>query len=385
MALLSPVVPVHKPRHLSSFLIATALGIALLYYGRLFFITMLVSVMLAFILDPVVKVFMRLKLPRSLASFFVCSIALLLLYLIGLGLYTQISGLIDDLPSYSKRINELIDNASLRLEQMEKSTYELMVPKRIRDREAQTPQTVEQQSRTTRKKRTAEPPMPPPVQEVRIRQERPPLLQTAIDSLRSFYEPLLMASFVPFLVYFMLSWSDHLRRAFLQLFTGPDRQVAGKTWEGIAAMARAYVVGNFILGLFLAVVSSMLFYAVKLPYWVLVGPVSGFLSLIPYVGLPLSIIPPVMAALPVYDSLTEYLVIAMAVSFLHLLALNLLYPKLVGARVHLNPLVVTVALMFWATLWGGIGLILAIPITAGVKAVLDNIADLQPYGKLLGD
>ena len=227
--------------------------------------------------------------------------------------------------------------------------------------------------------------MPPPVQEVRIRQDRPTLLQTAIDSLRSFYDVLLMASFVPFLVYFMLSWSDHLRRAFLQLFTGADRQVAGKTWEGIAAMARAYVVGNFLLGLLLSVISSVFFYFMKLPYWVLVGPTSGFLSLIPYVGLPLAVAPPVLAALPVYNSLTEYVVLATTVAFLHLLALNLLYPKMVGARVHLNPLVVTIALMFWATIWGGIGLILAIPITAGIKAVCDNVGSLQPYGKLLGD
>ena len=37
------------------------------------------------------------------------------------------------------------------------------------------------------------------------------------------------------------------------------------------------------------------------------------------------------------------------------------------------------------TLWGGIGLLLAIPITAGIKAVFDNVASLQGYGKLLGD
>jgi predicted PurR-regulated permease PerM len=72
-------------------------------------------------------------------------------------------------------------------------------------------------------------------------------------------------------------------------------------------------------------------------------------------------------------------------AFLHLIAMNLLYPKVVGSRVHLNPLVVTIALMFWGTLWGGIGLLLAIPITAAVKAVCDNVSSLQGYGKLLGD
>lgn len=384
MALLNPVAPVQRPRNFSSFLIALSVGIALLYFGRVFFVTMLVSVVLAFILEPAVRAFMRIRLPRGLASFFVCAIALLLLYLMGLGLYTQISGLVEDLPSYSQRINELVDSASARLEQMERSTYDLLVPKRLRDRETQIQQPVEQ-SRASRKRRPAEPPMPPPVQEVRIRQERPTLLQTAYESIRSFYEVLLMASFVPFLVYFMLSWSDHLRRAYLQLFSGPDRQVAAKTWEGIASMARAYVVGNFILGLSLSVVSAAFFYFMKLPYWILVGPASGFLSLIPYIGLPLAVAPPVLAALPVYNSVTEYVVLAATVAFLHLLALNLLYPKVVGARVHLNPLVVTIALMFWATLWGGIGLIVAIPITAGIKAVFDNVTHLQPYGKLLGD
>jgi predicted PurR-regulated permease PerM len=96
-------------------------------------------------------------------------------------------------------------------------------------------------------------------------------------------------------------------------------------------------------------------------------------------------IPPFLAALPTFDRLTAYLVIATVVGLFHLLALNLLYPKLVGSRVHLNPLAVTVALMFWGSLWGAIGLVFAIPITAGVKAVFDNVTSLQPYGKLIGD
>jgi predicted PurR-regulated permease PerM len=199
------------------------------------------------------------------------------------------------------------------------------------------------------------------------------------------YSTLLMASFVPFLVYFMLSWRDHLRRAYLHLFQGEERTMAAKAWEGIAKMARAYVVGNFILGLFLAAVSSLFFWFFRLPYPLLIGPVSGFLSLVPYIGLPLSILPPLVAALAIYKALTMYLIIGTSVAFLHLLALNLLYPKLVGSRVHLNPLVVTVALMFWGTLWGGIGLVLAIPVTAGIKAVCDNVSGLEPYGQLLGD
>ncbi|MDZ4802263.1 MAG: AI-2E family transporter, partial [Bryobacteraceae bacterium] len=151
------------------------------------------------------------------------------------------------------------------------------------------------------------------------------------------------------------------------------------------SMARAYVVGNVILGIVISVVSCVVFFSWHLPYWLLVGILSGFLSLIPYVGLPLAMIPAVVAALLTYDALTPYFVICLEVGIIHLLALNLLYPAVVGARVHLNPLVVTIALMFWGTIWGGLGLVLAIPMTAAVKAYLDNTDSMQEYGRLLGD
>ena len=95
--------------------------------------------------------------------------------------------------------------------------------------------------------------------------------------------------------------------------------------------------------------------------------------------------PPLVAALPVTREPTLFLFLMISVAVLHLLALNLLYPKFVGARVHLNPLVVTIGLMFWGMLWGGIGLLLAIPLTAGAKAVCDNVQSMKPYGRLLGD
>jgi predicted PurR-regulated permease PerM len=205
------------------------------------------------------------------------------------------------------------------------------------------------------------------------------------SQLGSVYDILLMASFVPFLVYFMLSWRDHVYRAFLQLFEGQARLVAGNSIENVSVMVRAFVVGNFALGLLLAGLSSLLFWLCGLPYPFLVGPLSGFLSLIPYIGLPLAVLPPLLSALPIFNSMAPYLLIGSAVAVLHLIALNLLYPKIVGARVHLNPLVVTVALMVWGTLWGAVGLVFAIPLTAAIKAVCDNVVSLQPYGRLLGD
>jgi predicted PurR-regulated permease PerM len=100
--------------------------------------------------------------------------------------------------------------------------------------------------------------------------------------------------------------------------------------------------------------------------------------------MPLALIPPLFAALGV-NQFSTYILVIVTVAMLHLIALNLLYPKIVGSRVHLNPLVVTFSLMLWGFIWDAPGLLLAIPLTAGLKAVCDNVKGLRPIGKFLGD
>jgi predicted PurR-regulated permease PerM len=316
------------------------------------------------------------------------------LYLAGLGAWSQAVGFLEALPTYTQRVTNLVDSATVRIEEVEKAVRDLLVPQRIRDAEVAAQKAREEaeaarKAAAKRRRPVVEAPLPlpeePAIQEVRIRPEKSALVNAVFNYVRGFYDVLLMASFVPFLVYFFLSWRDHFRRSLMNLVEGEKRDMIQRAWEGIANVARAYVVGNFLLGVMLSVVSALFFWMVNIPYWQVMGPVSGFLSLIPYLGLPLAILPPVVAALPVYTGWTAYLIIGAVVSLLHMIALNLLYPKLVGGRVHLNPLVVTVALMLWYLLWGGAGLVLAIPITAGMKAVFDSIPSWRGYGRLLGE
>ncbi len=364
-------------------ILAAAGGVALLYYGRVFFITVIIAFMIAFLLEPAVRLFMKIRMPRGLASFLVCALWLGCLYFAGLALYTEGIGMAEDLPAYGARINELVDSAAVRVGGFEQNVYRTLVPRRFQDQDA-VPQTPPESPGARGKRKPADPPLIPPIQEVRVRQEPTAMISYIYDYLSSFYSVLLMASFIPFLVYFILSWGDHLRSRLLFTLEGEPRYTVAKALDGVGDMVRAYVVGNFVLGVLLSVASAILFASVGLPYWPVVGPLSGFLSLVPYIGMPLALIPPVIAALPKGDT-TLYLFLLVSVGLLHLFALNLLYPKFVGSRVHLNPLAVTLALMLWGMLWGGIGLILAIPITAGIKAICDNVSSLKPYGRLLGD
>ncbi len=369
--------------HVGVGILAAAAAVALLYYGRVFFITILIAAIIAFLLEPLVEVFLKVRFPRGLASFVACSISLMFIYFVALGLYTEGAAMVQDLPAYSERINEVVDGAAARVEHFQEDVYRTLIPRRFQEgtEVPPTPPPEPAAKRNSKKK----PDEPPPIQEVRVRPEPTPLLNYLYDYFRSFYNVLLMASFVPFLVYFILSWRDHLRGRLLAMVEGDARYTVAKAMDGVAEMVRAYVIGNFLLGLVLSVASALLFAAVKLPYWIVVAPMSGFLSLAPYIGMPLALVPPLIAALPLRTDAALYLYLTASVAVLHLLALNLLYPKFVGSRVHLNPLAVTIALMFWGMLWGGIGLLLAIPLTAAIKAIFDNVGSLQHYGRLLGD
>jgi predicted PurR-regulated permease PerM len=360
-------------RNIAGPLIALGVAIAILYFGRVLFITSLVAVMLAFILEPFVTLLVRIRFPRSLASFVVCAAALSILYLMGLGAYSQLSGLAEELPKYSQRIGELVENVSQKVEGLEQRSYQLVMPAPKQPPPAPTPDQSRKKRRTAD---TAAPAIPGAI---------PPIKQFISVRLGSFYQIMLMVSFVPFLVYFMLSWHDHIHRSFLQFFQGEDRAAAARSLQGIADMVRAFVVGNSVLGLLLAAASSLAFWMVHLPYALLVGPLSGFLSLVPYVGLPLAALPPLFVALTAYETISGYLLVVAIVTVFHLLALNLLYPKFVGSRVHLNPLAVTFSLMIWGFLWDAPGLLLAIPMTAAFKAVCDNVKGLRQIGKFLGD
>ncbi len=375
---------------LSRALIAMAALIALLYFGRDFFVTLIISAMFAFILDPVVLLVMKTRAPRGVATAIVIGIALAAVYVLGLMAWSQVATIQRDLPTYSSRVNEIIAATNNRINDVEQKTLEVVVPRNLMQHEEQIQQKpIEAQKARRRRSGATQPPMPanvpPPIQEVRIHSDPRPVIGTLYGYLSGYIHVLILASFVPFLTYFMLSWRDHINRRFLLLFAGESRYIVGRSWSHIGESTRAFVLGNFLLWVFLSVVSALTFFLLGLPYWPLIGLLSALLSLVPYIGLALSVLPPIMAALAIPNKFKIVLYAALITAALHLISMNLLYAKIVGRRVRLNPLVVTIAMVFWGLLWGGVGLVLAIPITAGIKAVCDNVESLEAFGRLLSD
>ena len=161
------------------------------------------------------------------------------------------AALYEDLPAYGQRIGDIVDGVRLKIQDVEDAPTAWCFPagsgSRTRSGKAPSRQPPNRQERPKPRR----PPMPavrhPP--KCGFTKSARPSAISLFRQLSSFYQILLMASFVPFLVYFMLSWRDHFNRSFLQFFHGEDRLVAARSLEGVAEMVRAFVVGNFLLGL----------------------------------------------------------------------------------------------------------------------------------------
>ncbi len=334
-------------------ILATAAVLSLLYVAKLILIVILTSVLLAFVLAPVADGLTNFRVPRALGS--VIAVALLVAS-IGTVSYLSYARAVEfmmQLPEYKTRIKHIVDEIRRQAEQFEKTTETVL------------------------------PPEPEDKNSVTLRQ-RNSLRDYLSQNMGSVSETVLAVTFVPFLVYFMLSWQDHVRAASVMLFRMENRNTAYVTLGLIAAMIRSFIVGNFVIGLFLSAASMAAFGLMGLPYFYFLGVLSGFLSLIPYLGVLLAILPPVIVGLGYLTTATFLLTCGIVIG-LHLFAMNVLYPTVLGKRLQLNPLAVTISLLFWGWLWGAMGLILAVPLTGALKIICDNIARLRPYGAWMGE
>jgi predicted PurR-regulated permease PerM len=315
-------------------------------------VTLCVSILLAFMLAPPTDMLERAKLPRSLAAFVTVAFASAVLYGITYFSYDRAMKFLEELPQHASKYRQTILRVRQQAETLQK-TGESVLPKTAEEKEA-----------------------------IRVIPQTD-AFEVLFRKVGSAAEFVFLFSFVPFLVFFMLTWQAHVQTATVLLFQAENHKRTHRTLRLIGKMVRSFLMGSLLIGLLVGAVSTLVFAILGLPYFYFTGVMSGFLSLVPYLGIVLAPLPPLVAGADVIGFMDAVLILT-AVIVLHVVAVNVLYPKVLGNRMNLNPLVLTVALLFWGWLWGGVGLLLAIPITAAIKITFDHIPSLRPYGNWMG-
>lgn len=335
-------------------IIAATVILAICYVAKLILITLLVSILFAFVLEPAVNLLEKIRLPRSAGAFLAVLFMVALIWAGSYFLYGKAMSFIHELPKYSDRIRSQLAHFRQQTNELEKTTQQVFP-----------------------EDKSAKKPMP-----VKVENAGTPGVMS--DKLGAVTEVVLTICFIPFLTYFMLSWQEHARTKSVQLFRPEYRSTAYVTLGHISTMMKSFIAGNFVIGLFMGICSVVIFGFLGVPYFYFIGFISGFLSLMPYLGIAVAVLPPIAAGIGVMSD-TRLLLVAITVFSLHMLAMNVLYPKILGKRLQLNPLVVTISLLIWGFIWGAMGLILAVPITAAIKIVCDHMVSLRPIGDWMGE
>jgi len=332
-------------------LLAVALILVFLYFAASVVITLLLAILIAYFLDPIVELLERTRMPRTLASMVTVLFLIGVLGAVGYGLYSRTSDFAANWPKYSGTLRNAVNSVETKLNGIERGVSETSSQRKG-------------PSKTVAGAENA-------------------LRAAVVHIIGSLSGLVLEVTFVPFLVFFMLAEKQEVWHSTLQLFPVSRRTSVKETLEDLRDVLRDYLVGMSLMTLIVMAASSVFFWAMGLDYPILTGIVSGLLNMVPYFGAVLSWLPPFLIALAKLHSAASYALIAGVLMAIHMLANNLLAPALVGKRVRLNALSITVALLFWGWIWGGMGLLLAIPLTAALRVICDHTQSWKPIGRWL--
>src|SRR5216684_3527826 len=332
--------------------LAAAIILLFFYYAAGVVITLLLSILLAYFLDPAVEFLERMSLPRTLGAMAMVLILIAVLAAAGYGLWTRTADFAENWPKYSSLLRKAAG----------------AVERKIRGIEGQVAQIAPEQglsSRTTV-------------------QTEPSIVRTLIfRGIGSLYALFLEVTFMPFLVFFMLAEKRQVWHGTLQLFPASRRTQVKETLEDLRDVLRDYLAGMSIVTLVVIATSSLFFWIIGMEYPILTGIASGLLNMVPYIGAVMAWLPAFMIALAKWKTIGPFLGMAAVLTTIHIVALNFVAPQLVGRRVRLNAVAITIALLFWGWVWGGMGLVLAIPITAALRVICDHTESWKPIGRWL--
>ena len=252
-----------KAGSVAQIVVAVIAVLGLIYVLKLVLITTLTSLLLAFLLEPLASSLGRIGLPRWAGALLSVLLMMALALCLTFFFYSRAVDFATALPNYSGKIRDTLSNLRSQSRKIEEGTRSVI----------------------------GSPPagkQPVPVEV----QESPGLSRVVSAGSGAVGEVLLAISFIPFLVYFMLTWKDHAHSATVQLFPKEHRLTAFHTVGRISTMIRGFIAGNILVGVLNSIVSSIVFWMLGIPYFYFLGAISGFVSLVPYLGVFLALLPP---------------------------------------------------------------------------------------------
>ncbi|TPN50121.1 AI-2E family transporter [Mesorhizobium sp. B1-1-4] len=356
--------------------VAMIATVAILYVAKEVLLPLAIAVLLTFALAPIVSLLRKLKLPRMIAVLGAVASAFVLVSLFSLIVATQVSQVAQDIPTYQSNILEKIrtlketgseDGLISRLGKVfERVNTE--INKSQSSGQADVEQTTKQQD---------------PLLVQIFSPQRP------IETLRNIIEPLIgplaTTGLVIIVVIFMLLEREELRDRFIRLVGYSDLHRTTQALQDAGSRVGQYLLMQLVVNIVYGVPLAIGLWFLGIPNALLWGMLAVVLRFVPFIGPVIAAVIPLFLAFAVAPGWSLLVWTGALFILAELVISNIVEPWLYGSHTGLSPLAIIVAAVFWAWLWGPVGLVLSTPLTVCLVVLGRHVPQFEFLQILFGD
>ena len=363
-------------------LTGTVVGVVVvtcLYWAQTVFIPVALAVFLSFLLAPLITALQRRGLRRLLSVIVVVMLAGTLLGGAVWLVTAQVTSLAGEMPKYTENIKGKVKS----LRHLGQGSITSRLEKMIQDitGEWNLP-TASQEGGDGDKPAVAATEKPTSVV---VEPERPAWLARMPALLTSLAETLGGLAFSLVLVVFMLLKREDLRNRLIRLVSHGQITVMTKALDDAGRRISRFLLMQLIVNATVGLSVGLGLLAIGVQYAFLWGFLAAVFRYIPYVGVWIAALPPIVLSLAIFEGWVQPLLVIGLFLVVELIASNVAEPRLYGHSIGVSEVALLVAAALWAFLWGPIGLVLSSPLTVCLVVLGKYVPQLKFLDVLLGD
>jgi predicted PurR-regulated permease PerM/methylmalonyl-CoA mutase cobalamin-binding subunit len=389
-------------------LLTVALVVAGLYFAREFLLPLALSILISFLLAPLIRRFERWHMGRILSVLTATALAFLVIGLIGYVIVGQLIDLGYKLPDYKSnllaKVSSIKSGKNSPLTKATETMRDLSDAIAKEDTEAAAPGAQPEKADPADPPRDEAAPSDPAAtpepgagaEKAEEKNKAPPVPVAVVENnsnpletLRTFVTPLLgplgTAAIVIIFVVFMLLEREDLRDRMIHLVGRGRLYVTTQALDDAARRVSRYLLAQLIVNVSYGVPVAVGLAIIGIPNAVLWGFLATLLRFVPYIGPWIAAAFPIALSLAVSPSWSAPLYTLALFVVIELISNNVVEPWLYGSSTGLSPMAVIVSAVFWTWLWGTVGLLLATPLTVCIAVLGKHIPSLAFLDVLLGD
>jgi len=194
--------------------------------------------------------------------------------------------------------------------------------------------------------------------------------QVVTSGLSSLVTQLINLIIVPFVMFYFLRDFDRNMTTLRARIPERHRERFEKTYDRVNTILSLYIRGKLLAATAIMIITWLVLVIFGVRFALLIGLMSGFLSLLPYVGSVFTFVLVIVLGLFNPDPGRAILISVIVVGIVQVLDMLIISPKVVGEKLGLHPVLMIFSLFVFAKIWGIVGLLISIPLTAILRVFI---------------